>query len=269
MALAISQRGIDLIKDFEGYHRKLEDGRCTAYYCPAGVLTIGYGCTEGIKPGDIWTHDQAIEALKRELSKFERGVERAITRDMNQNQFDAFVSLAYNIGMGGKDSRGRTVPGFATSSVARYFNAGDDARAAKAFELWVNGGGRFLPGLLIRRKREAALFLTPVSVQAPEPEMPQAVTITQDKTPVAEAVQGSRTITGALAAGLGAVASYFNEAMQTLLDTAAQLMAWAPANNVLATMGVNIKGIGFALAIGGLALVITRRINAAQEGKIG
>lgn len=267
--MQISEAGLALIRDFEGYHRKLADGRCTTYYCPAGVLTIGYGCTEGIKPGDIWTHDEAEAALRRELAKFERGVARAITRDMNQNQFDSFVSLAYNIGMGGKDSRGRTVPGFSTSSVARYFNAGDDARAAKAFELWVNGGGKFLPGLLIRRKREAALFLTPVEIE-PEPAMPQAVTEAPIITaPVKEAVQSSRTVTGALVAGVGTVTAYADEAMRTLMDTAAQVSAWSPVQSLLTTAGVNIKGIGFSLAVGGLALVVGRRVSAAKQGKIG
>lgn len=87
--------------------------------------------------------------------------------------------------------------------------------------------------------------------------------------PIAEAVQGSRTITGALAAGLGVIANYFSEAMRALMDTAAQLTAWAPAQGVLASMGVNIKGIGFGLAVAGLALVVTRRLSAANEGKIG
>lgn len=87
--------------------------------------------------------------------------------------------------------------------------------------------------------------------------------------PVAEAVEGSRTVTGALAAFLGVVASYFSEAMKALVDTAAQLSAWSPAQNVLGAMGVNIKGIGFGLAVAGLALVLTRRFSAAREGKIG
>lgn len=255
----VSDAGLALIKDFEGYHRKLADGRCTTYYCPAGVLTIGYGCTEGIKPGDIWTHDEAEAALRRELAKFEAAVVRLVTTDINQNEFDACVSLAYNIG----------AAGFQRSSVLRYLNAGDRPRAAKAFELWVNGGGKFLPGLLIRRKREAALFLTPVAVE-PEPAMPQAVTEAPIITaPVKEAVQSSRTVTGALVAGVGTVTAYADEAMRTLMDTAAQVSAWSPVTSLLNTAGVNIKGIGFSLAVGGLALVVGRRVSAAKQGKIG
>lgn len=257
--MQISEAGLALIKDFEGYHRKLADGRCTTYYCPAGVLTIGYGCTEGIKPGDIWTHEEAEAALRRELSRFEASVARDVTVEINQNEFDACVSLAYNIG----------AAGFKRSSVLRYLNAGDRPRAAKAFELWSNGGGKFLPGLLIRRKREAALFLTPVEIE-PEPAMPQAVTEAPIITaPVKEAVQSSRTVTGALVAGVGTVTAYADEAMRTLMDTAAQVSAWSPVQSLLTTAGVNIKGIGFSLAVGGLALVVGRRVSAAKQGKIG
>jgi len=256
----VSQNGLDLIKDFEGYHRKLADGRCTTYYCPAGVLTIGYGCTEGIKAGEIWTHDEAIRALKKEIAKFEAAVMKAVTADMNQNEFDAMVSLAYNIG----------AAGFRRSSVLRYFNKGDKARAAKSFELWVNGGGRFLPGLLIRRKREAALFLTP-DVPLPEraPDMPQKVEEAPNNAPVVEAVQTSRTLTGALVAGAGTIVTYADDVAQTLVDAAAQTAAWSPIQTFLHQAGVNIKGVGVALAAGGLAMVVGRRVSAAREGKIG
>lgn len=109
---------------------------------------------------------------------------------------------------------------------------------------------------------------------APLPEHPEAdiVPATHPKAepaPVAEAIEGSRTITGALAAGLGVVASYFSEAMKTLMDTAAQIAQWGPAQDVLSTLGVNMKGVGVSMAAGGLALVVTRRVNAAREGKIG
>jgi lysozyme len=256
----VSKAGLDLIKDFEGYHKRLADGRCTTYYCPAGVLTLGYGCTEGIREGQIWTHDEAIEALKREISKFERVVNQAVTVDMTQPQYDACVSLAYNIG----------AAGFRRSSVLRYLNRGDINRAAKSFELWVNGGGRFLPGLLIRRKREAALFLTP-DIPLPErkPDMPQKVDDTPNNAPVAEAVQSSRTITGAVVAGLGTVVSYADDAAQTLVDAAAQTAAWSPIQTFLHQAGVNVKGVGVALAAGGLAMVVGRRVSAAKDGKIG
>lgn len=90
-----------------------------------------------------------------------------------------------------------------------------------------------------------------------------------DEPRVAEAAQSSRTVTGALVAGVGTVTAYADEAMRTLMDTAAQVSAWSPVTSLLNTAGVNIKGIGFSLAVGGLALVVGRRVSAAKNGKIG
>lgn len=162
--MQISDEGLRLIKSFEGFHTRLKDGSCTAYLCPANVPTIGWGCTEGVKLGMVWTAGEAEAGLRREVAKFEATVNRLVTVAINQNEFDSMVSLAYNIGSAG----------FARSTVLRRLNNGDRAGAAKAFEMWKSGGGRVLPGLVSRRKREAALFLKPV--EAPEePIMPQAV----------------------------------------------------------------------------------------------
>ncbi len=166
--MQISDEGIRLIKSFEGYHTRLKDGSCAAYLCPASVWTIGFGCTEGVKPGMVWTAGEAEAGLRREIAKFEATVNRLVTVAINQNEYDAMVSLAYNIG----------AAGFERSSVLRRLNNGDRKGAAKAFEMWtkanVKGRKVDLPGLVSRRKREAALFLKPV--EAPEaPAMPQAV----------------------------------------------------------------------------------------------
>ena len=172
----LSDEGYRLIRSFEGYHTRLKDGSCTAYLCPAGVATIGFGCTEGIKLGMVWTAEEAEAALHREIAKFEAAVSRLVTVSINQNEFDAMVSLAYNIGIGGgrNPKTGKIIPGFKTSTVLKRLNKGDRVGASKAFELWDKGGGRVLPGLVSRRKREAALFLKPI--EAPEePIMPQAV----------------------------------------------------------------------------------------------
>jgi lysozyme len=160
----ISRDGLKLIKSFEGYHTRLKNGDCVAYQCPAKVWTIGWGCTEGIKPGLVWTEQQAEDALLKEIAKFETGVDKLVTVDINQNEFDACVSLAYNIGLGG----------FGRSTVLRCINKGNKTGAARAFDMWTKGGGRVLPGLVSRRKREAALFLKPVE-KPDEPYMPQAV----------------------------------------------------------------------------------------------
>lgn len=162
--MKLSDEGLRLIKSFEGYHTRLKDGSCAAYLCPAHVPTIGYGCTEGVKLGMVWSEEEAEAAFRRELAKFEDAVSRSVTIEINQNEADALISLAYNIGAGA----------FSKSNLLRRLNKGDRAGAAKAFHLWNKGGGRVLPGLVSRRAREAALFLKPV--EKPEaPYMPQAV----------------------------------------------------------------------------------------------
>lgn len=87
-----SQTGINLIKQFEGC-------RLTAYKCAAGVWTIGYGHTAGVKAGQKITQVQAESFLKNDLVKFEKLVEKYDSKyHWNQNQFDALVSFAFNVG---------------------------------------------------------------------------------------------------------------------------------------------------------------------------
>lgn len=188
--MKISDEGLRLVKSFEGYHARLDDGRCRAYRCPAGVLTIGWGCTEGVQEGMVWTEAEAETALRRELAKFEAGVIQAVTVPMNQNQFDALVSLAYNIGLGG----------FRKSSILKAVNKEDWAGAAKAFQKWNKGGGKVLPGLVARRAREAALMLKPT--EAPEePYMPQSVNEQIEIKPPAVAATGAAVGAGAASSG--------------------------------------------------------------------
>lgn len=130
-----------------------EGVRLKRYRDSVGIWTIGTGHTAMAGPPDpnivktiTMAENDAI--LERDLAKFEAGVEQAIKRPMTQAQFDAMVSLAFNIGLGA----------FAKSSVVRRFNAGDTAGAAAAFMLWVKAGGRVLPGLVKRRHSEVAQF---------------------------------------------------------------------------------------------------------------
>lgn len=164
----ISEKGVEFIASFEGYHRALPNGDCTTYYCPAGVLTIGYGCTEGIRPGEVWTKKQALDRFKQELAKHEAAVNRVVTVDMTQNQFDALVSFSYNLGMGA----------MASSSIVKNLNAGKPQAAARFFAPYCNArvGGRLqpLPGLVRRRAAETAMFLKP-DEPSTEPDMPQLV----------------------------------------------------------------------------------------------
>ncbi len=171
-----SEYCITKIKGYEGYKRKLPDGGCTSYQIQyrgkLDVPTIGWGCTENVTMGMVWTKEQAEEALRREIAKFESAVNRLVTVTISQNEFDAMVSLSYNIG----------VAAFARSTVLRRLNKGDKSGAAKAFALW-NKVGRFVePGLVSRRASEAALFLKPVA-EPDEPFMPQSVSESKPITP--------------------------------------------------------------------------------------
>ena len=88
----LSEKGISLIKKFEGCH-------LTAYLCPAGKWTIGYGHTAGVVKGMKITQEQADEYLRQDCKSSEKAV-NALGRNLNQNQFDALVSFAFNCGVG-------------------------------------------------------------------------------------------------------------------------------------------------------------------------
>lgn len=136
-----SQRGIDLIKTFEGL-------KLTAYVCPAGVLTIGYGTTKGVTKGQTITAAEAERLLRADLAVFEAGVSKAVKVPLEQHEFDALVSFAYNIGLGA----------LGKSTLLRLLNAGDKAGAARQFERWNKAGGKVLAGLTRRREAERKLF---------------------------------------------------------------------------------------------------------------
>lgn len=92
MGLKTGQAGLSLIKQFEGC-------RLTAYKCPAGVWTIGYGHTAGVKQGQKITQEQADGLLTEDLQKYEKKVDKYDGRYWwNQNEFDALVSFAFNVG---------------------------------------------------------------------------------------------------------------------------------------------------------------------------
>ena len=188
-----SKAGIDLIKRWEGV-------KLTAYKDPVGIWTIGYGHTSAAGPpkveqGMTITGREAEEILARDLFKYEQGVISAITARPTQPQFDAMVSLCYNIGPGA----------FARSSLVRRFNAGNIAEAADAFLMWNKAGGRVLKGLDNRRKDERALFLKagPATPQ-PKPVEPVPPAPATETPPAATPVAG-RGIAGAVLAGLGAL----------------------------------------------------------------
>lgn len=231
------------VKGYEGYHTALHDGGCAAYLCPAGVPTIGWGCTEGVHLGMVWTLVEAEAALTRELEKFLAGVMQRVTVPLNANELAACASLAYNIGFGGVDKNGRKIPGFGNSTLLKRLNKGDRKGAAKAFAMWNRGGGHVLPGLVSRRASEAALFLKPTAPEA-APSMPQVVTASREPLhPATVTTLGGLGVTGAVEGGRAAI-----DAMQAAAPVA---HSWAPAvtpppaivSDSLNSMGM-WKGVG-------------------------
>lgn len=145
--MTLNKESLDLIKEFEGL-------RLTAYRCPAGVLTIGYGHTSAagapvVKPGMKITEAEAEAILRRDLRKYEVAVDSAVLGPMTHNQRGALVSLCYNIGS----------VAFRRSTAVRRMSAGNYAGAAEALTWFNKANGRVLRGLVRRREAERALFL--------------------------------------------------------------------------------------------------------------
>lgn len=144
---SISKAGIHLITSFE-------DLKLDAYDDGTGTWTIGFGTTvypEGIrvKQGDYCTVAQAKSFFQHDLRRFQSTINSAVQVTLSQNQFDALVSLSYNIGQNA----------FKNSTLLKYLNAGDYQAAAEQFLVWNKGGGQILKGLVRRREVERALFL--------------------------------------------------------------------------------------------------------------
>jgi lysozyme len=145
----ISDIGIRFIKNEEGLRTK-------AYRDVVGVLTIGYGHTgPDVYEGMVLSEDECEVLLRRDVDRFEQGVTGALTREAKQWEFDAMVSLAFNVGLGSFNPP----RGFRGSTVRRMHNAGDRKRAAAAFILWCKAGGKILMPLVYRRAREIVLFM--------------------------------------------------------------------------------------------------------------
>jgi lysozyme len=100
--------------------------------------------------GDVITQDQADQFLQDDVAAVVAGVNKSLTVEVTQNQFDALCDFAYNLGVG--DER--------TSTLVKLINQGDIADAANQFPLWCHAGGVVVQDLVNRRAQEQALFLT-------------------------------------------------------------------------------------------------------------
>jgi len=154
MRRVINQNGLDLVKQFEGLYTE-------AYICPAGVPTIGYGHTADVQLGQSITPKEAEDILQADMKKFADAVEKAIKVEINDNQFSALVSFAFNCGAGN----------LRASTLCRKLNSGNYDCVPSELSRWVKatdpstGKKRSLAGLVKRRAAEGALFLKPEGEQ--------------------------------------------------------------------------------------------------------
>ena len=132
-----------------GFVSGWEGERLTAYPCSAGVWTIGFGHTKGVKQGDTCTEEQARAWLIEDLADAQIRLARYINVPVTQNEFVALVSLAFNVGVGA----------LSRSKLLRKLNSGDREGAAEEFLDFDLANGKRLAGLTRRRKAEHDLFL--------------------------------------------------------------------------------------------------------------
>ena len=142
----ISQTGINLIKSFEGLRTKAYKAVPTEKY-----YTIGYGhYGSDVRVNQVISEKEAEKLLRDDVQSFVDGVNKLVKVDVTQNQFDALVSFAYNVGLSALKS----------STLLQYLNAGNFQKAADEFLRWNKSGGKVYTGLVKRREQERALFLT-------------------------------------------------------------------------------------------------------------
>ena len=155
--MRVSKDGLELIKGFEGLS-------LTPYKCSAGIPTIGYGSTYYKNGARVLMSDppitleEANELLLSTVACFEDGVNEAVKVPLTQDQFDALVSLAYNIGLGRVKKPSKA--GFKTSTLLRRLNSKMYIEAAHQFLVWNRAGGVVNSGLVDRRWKERQLFLS-------------------------------------------------------------------------------------------------------------
>ncbi len=171
MSRLINQNGLDLVKHFEGLYTD-------AYICPAGIPTIGYGHTGNVELGQSITPQEAENILQDDMKKFAIAVEKIIVVALNDNQFCALVSFAFNCGAGN----------LRASTLCRKLNAGDYDCVPSELARWVKatdpstGKKRSLAGLVKRRAAEGALFLKRMNEakDSSSEKMPQKIDVEPD-----------------------------------------------------------------------------------------
>lgn len=140
--LVASAIAIGSIALHEGYREK-------AYRDPVGIPTIGYGETKGVKMGDVTNPKKALEQLKTSVDEHGKGMASCIKVPISQNEYDAYVSFTYNVGVGA----------FCRSTLVKKLNAMDYEGACAELLKWNKAKGKVLPGLVKRRQEEYKLCM--------------------------------------------------------------------------------------------------------------
>lgn len=137
-AISLSATALVAIALHEGYKEN-------AYLPLAGdIPTIGFGTTSGVKLGDRTTPEKALQVALRDIQKFEGAVKQCVTVPLTQGEYDAYISLSYNIGTGN----------FCRSTLVKKLNQLDYEGACKEILRWDQFKGKRLPGLTKRRQEE-------------------------------------------------------------------------------------------------------------------
>ena len=175
MKKRLSERGLALIAYYEastslktrdgyvwypGGHDNIPKRYLQVYADPIAtkpIPTVGFGTTtydiEGLEVGQVYSQTDVLKMFETTIGKYEKAVNKHVTVDLNQNEYDALVSFVYNVGVGA----------FKDSTLLRLLNRGQRVLATEQFHVWNKAGGKVHEGLIKRRASEAELFATPVS----------------------------------------------------------------------------------------------------------
>lgn len=204
----VSKNCFALVKKFEGLHTVMDDGRIRSYRDPAGVWTIGYGHTKGVRSGQHITEAEAEAFLVEDIQVAIASVRRKVNVPLSQHQFDALVSWTYNLGEGN----------LASSTLLRKLNAGEYSAVPSEMTKWhkatVNGVKVSLPGLVRRRAAESALFTLDADAGDIAPSTGKVVAPPRQK-PLSQ----SRTLLGLSLTGFSLIVGQVTELLTPLKST--------------------------------------------------
>lgn len=156
MALITSAAGRALIRSFEKCKLKAYADPLTG----GAPWTCGWGSTRGVSRDTVWTQEEADRNFELDVQDAEHMVSRYVTHPMTQGQFDAFVSIFYNVGPGStfRDGIAHLHPDGRPSTLLRAFNSGDIGKCETEWLKWIDPNTNVTHGLLLRRQAELALF---------------------------------------------------------------------------------------------------------------